>query len=198
MPSSPSSPSCCTAPAGRRAPRPICGALGCSSRVGEVAGRDRRTARCSSVSSKSARPPLRAPELRGAARFSRNAAMPSRWSSVAKAARSACCSSAAAARAAATAVARRISRLAAATASGPRRRSARRGRGVVEQLGGRQHLEGEPDAQALAASHRVAGQDQLHGPRRADAAREPLGAAEARDDAEVHLGLPELRAFSLA
>ena len=48
----------------------------------------------------------------------------------------------------------------------------------------------EADAQRLVGVDGGAGIDQLARARHADAAGEPLGAAESRDDAEPDLGLP--------
>ena len=47
--------------------------------------------------------------------------------------------------------------------------------------------------QRLLAPHRIAGEDHPEGPAPSDEAREPLGAAVSRDDAELHFREPELR-----
>ena len=54
-----------------------------------------------------------------------------------------------------------------------------------------QDVEDEADRHRLRGVDRVAGEDHLGARMTPDAAREPLGAAEAGDDPEVHLGLAE-------
>ena len=67
------------------------------------------------------------------------------------------------------------------------------GQRALEQLLGREHAVHETDAQRLLGRHRRAAEHQLLRAREADPARQPARAAEAGDDAEVHLGLTEAR-----
>ena len=68
-----------------------------------------------------------------------------------------------------------------------------RAHGGGEQLLGREDAVREADAQGGLGVDRLARQHQLLGPGHADAAQQPAGSAEARDDSQVHLGLPEAR-----
>ena len=123
--------------------------------------------------------------------------MPSLVSSVPNSSAKACLSSSAAV-AASTARPAWSVRFASATAAGARLAILRAIWNACgsSPLGG-QHFQRETDLPRLVGVDHLAGEDDLERARRAHAAREPLRAPEARDDAEVDLGLAEAR-LSLA
>ena len=126
-------------------------------------------------------------------RFSWNARMPSRWSSVANRSKNASRSARSPALSGSSAAAR-TDRLAARTASGGIAAIAigeteRR----VDRLRRRDDGRDETGRVRLVGRHRPAGQDQVHGPRHADRPRQTLRPAGAGHDPDPDLGLPELR-----
>ena len=64
---------------------------------------------------------------------------------------------------------------------------------LVEQRVGGHHPRHQAGALGLLGVHVAAGQDQVHRLGLADGAGQPLGAAHARQHAELDLGLAELR-----
>ena len=64
---------------------------------------------------------------------------------------------------------------------------------LVHQLGRRHHASDQAGAFGFGRIHHAAGQDQVHRLGLADRARQALRAADARNDAELDLGLAELR-----
>ena len=75
-----------------------------------------------------------------------------------------------------------------------RRSSARRALASSSQASSSDDAGDEPRLLGLAAVEEAAREDDVHRLRLADRPRQPLRAAGSRDDAEVRLGLPELRA----
>src|SRR6185369_10760287 len=72
-----------------------------------------------------------------------------------------------------------------------------RGRDAVEDRR-MADLVDEPEPAGARRRHSAAGEDQVQRRRHADQARQPLRAAEAGDQAELHLGEAELRLLVLA
>ena len=85
-----------------------------------------------------------------------------------------------------------MARLAAATASGPAWRSRRRARRRVGEVRRRHDVGDEAERVGALRADAPPGEDQLLGDGDAGDARQPLGAARARDDPQPHLRQPEL------